>query len=96
MFLLYVLKKADHVETILVGYPVIIVAAGLWFRERLVIVSTTSCIVSYSVLLALRHEPIELIHYPVIFMTALAVIGAVVAFQVQRVRTLSRYFEQKP
>lgn len=96
MFLLYVLKRADQVETILVGYPVIIAASGLWFRERLVLVSTVSCIVSYGALLALRHEPIELIHYPVIFMTALAVIGGVVAFQVQRVRTLSRYFEQKP
>jgi hypothetical protein len=94
MFLLYVLKQADEIETILVGYPVIIAASGLWFRERLVLVSTVSCIVSYGALLALRREPISLVHYPVIFMTALAVIGGVVAFQVQRVRTLSRYFEQ--
>ena len=94
MFLLYVLKQADEIETILVGYPVIIAASGLWFRERLVLVSTASCIVSYGALLALRHEPISLVHYPVIFVTALAVIGGVVAFQVQRVRTLSRYFEQ--
>jgi serine/threonine-protein kinase len=94
MFLLYVLMQAEQIETILVGYPVIIVASGLWFRERLVTVSTISCIVSYGVLLAVRREPIELVHYPVIFMTALAVIGAVVAFQVQRMRMLSRYFEQ--
>ncbi|MBI3865381.1 MAG: hypothetical protein HY290_26195, partial [Planctomycetia bacterium] len=63
-------------------------------RERLVLVSTASCLASYGVLLILRHEKIDLVHYPVIFMTALAVIGAVVAFQVHRVRTLSRYFEQ--
>jgi serine/threonine-protein kinase len=94
LFLLYVLKQADEIETILVGYPVIIAASGLWFRERLVLVSTASCIASYGALLAIRREAISLVHYPVIFMTALAVIGGVVAFQVQRVRTLSRYFEQ--
>jgi hypothetical protein len=73
---------------------VLIAASGLWFRERLVLVSTASCIVSYLGLLALRREPIELVHYPIIFVAALAVMGGVIAFQVQRVRTLSRYFEQ--
>ncbi|MBS0266817.1 MAG: serine/threonine protein kinase [Planctomycetes bacterium] len=94
LFLLYVLKNAENIETILVGYPVIIATSGLWFRERLVMVSTLSCVVSYLTLLALRREPIALIHYPVIFVAALLSIGAVISFQVQRLRTLSRYFDQ--
>ena len=93
-FLLYILMQAERMETLLIGYPVIIVTSGLWFRERLVYVSTASCLASYGVLLLIRRETIELVHYPIIFAWGLTLIGAVIAYQVQRVRTLNRYFEQ--
>jgi len=44
--------------------------------------------------LAILHEPTNQPHYPLIFVMALIVIGAIVGFQVHRVQTLSRYFEQ--
>lgn len=94
LLLMVVLVLADDIGPILVGYPVLVAASGLWLSGRLVLVSTAGCILSYAVLLALRHEPTNQPHYPLIFITALAVIGAIVAFGVHRVRTLSRYFEQ--
>lgn len=94
LLLLFVLSHAEDVGPILVGYPVIVAAAGLWFSVRLVATSTTACVLSYIALLAIRHEPTNQAHYPLIFVTALVVIGAIVGFQVHRVQTLSRYFDQ--
>ena len=94
VLLLIVLLRAEDIGPILVGYPVLVAASGLWFSVRLVAISTIGCIVSYVVLLAIRHDPTEQPHYPLIFIVAIAVIGLIVAYQVYRVRTLSRYFEQ--
>jgi serine/threonine-protein kinase len=94
VLLMVVLLLADDIGPILVGYPVLVTASGLWLSGRLVLVSTVGCILSYAVLLVMRHEPTNQPHYPFIFVTALAVIGAIVAYGVHRVRTLSRYFEQ--
>lgn len=94
IFLTYVLRHADEIGPILVGYPVLITASGLWFSVRNVLVSTVGCIVCYVLLLLMRHDPTGEPHYPFIFITALIVMGSAVAFQVYRVRTLSRYFEQ--
>lgn len=94
VLLMIVLALADDVGPILVGYPVLVTASGLWLSGRLVLVSTVGCSVSYGALLLLRHEPTNQPHYPFIFVTALIVIGSIVAFGVHRLRTLSRYFEQ--
>jgi eukaryotic-like serine/threonine-protein kinase len=84
----------DDIGPLMIGYPLILTASGLWFRVRLVVVSTVAAIVCFTTLLYLRHDPTTQPHYPVIFATALTVIGWIVGFQVHRVRTLSRYFEQ--
>ena len=94
LLLMVVLILADDIGPILVGYPVLVTASGLWLSVRLVLVSTVGCIVSYAALLLIRHDPTNQLHYPLIFVAALAVIGSIVAFGVHRVRTLSRYFEQ--
>ena len=119
LILTYVLYNAEEIGRpeeigpILVGYPVLITASGLWFSVRNVIVSTIGCIVCYVTLLfllflkeesarRLQEESMRLLqeerigqpHYPFIFVTALIVMGSAVAYQVYRVRTLSRYFEQ--
>ena len=81
--------------TVVVDILALMVAAsGLWFSVRLVAVSTVCAVISFSVLLVLRHESSSQPHYPVIFAAALVVIGGIVAYQVHRVRSLSRYFEQ--
>jgi serine/threonine-protein kinase len=93
--LMVVLSLAeDDIGPLTTGYPLILTASGLWFSVRLVAVSAVASVVSFVLLLYLRHEPTGQPHYPVIFTAALAVIGGIVAFQVHRVRALSRYFEQ--
>lgn len=95
ILLMVVLTLAeDDIGTLMVGYPLILTASGLWFSLRLVAVSTVAGVLSFALLLLLRNEPTNQPHYPVIFATALVVIGFIVGFQVHRVRSLTRYFEQ--
>jgi serine/threonine-protein kinase len=86
---------------ILVGYPLLIVASGLFFRVRLVWFMTLSCVVGYAVLLGVRRQQFADAlpgeppwQYPIIFAASLAVMGTVVAYQVFRVRVLSRYYRR--
>ena len=74
---------------LLVGYPLLIVAAGLFFRVRLVVFMTVACVVSYAVLVAIGREPIIQTQYTLIYAAALGVIGFVVGYQVYRVRMLT-------
>jgi len=50
---------------------------------------------SYAGLLVLRPGAFGPAHYRLIFAAILAVIGLIVAYQVHRLRTLSRYFERQ-
>ena len=86
---------------ILVGYPLLITASGLFFRVRLVWFMTLACVVGYAVLLGLRRQwfgGMEVTdppwQYPIIFAVGMAVLGTVVAYQVYRVRVLSRYYRR--
>ena len=79
---------------LVIGYPLLVAAAGLFFRVRLVWFVTISCLVSYSVLLLLHPEEARPPHYPVIFAAVLAVLGFIVAYQVYRVRVLSRFYNR--
>ena len=85
---------------LLVGYPLLVAASGLFFRVRLVWFMTFACLVAYASLLALRrwwHGDVSTDanwHFPVSFAVVLAVIGFVVAYQVYRVRVLSRYYRR--
>lgn len=81
---------------LLIGYPLIVVASGLLFRVRLVLFMTSVCLLSYAVLFYVRGEQEGPWHYPLIFAAALAVLGFMVAYQVHRVRALSRYYEHRP
>jgi serine/threonine-protein kinase len=78
-----------------VSYPLVLVAAGLWFSVRLVAVTTLVELASYAGLLVLRPGAFGPAHYRLIFAAILAVIGLIVAYQVHRLRTLSRYFERQ-
>ena len=87
-------------SSLVVGYPLIIVASGLWFRVRFVWFITLLSLLSYGVLVidfyCWRPELHEGMYAGfdrhVIFALALLVIGAVVAYLVQRVRTLSNFY----
>lgn len=95
------LKFLDAIQsTLLVGYPLLIAASGLWSRARLVWFTTILAEIGY-LLLFLDHwrQPSwasSRAQYPNIFMAALAVTGFVVARQVKRMWALSHYYEQRP
>jgi eukaryotic-like serine/threonine-protein kinase len=80
---------------ILVGYPLLIVAAGLFFRVRLVTFMTVACVLSYAILVLCGREPIIRPQYNVIYEAALGVIGFMVGYQAYRIRLLTRYFEKE-
>ncbi len=88
-------------SSLVVGYPLIIVASGLWFRVRFVWFITFLSLLSYGVLLMdfyyWRSEDFRsamnfTVDRHAIFAVALLIIGAVVAYLVQRVRTLSTFY----
>ena len=86
---------------VVVGYPVLIAGSGLWARERLVWFMTAVTTISYIALGWVRNDgwrvadPQSFWHYPIIFGISLIATGVIVAFQVRRLRMLSRYFERR-
>ncbi len=102
--LLGVLLVADGVVSpLIVGYPLLIVGSGLWFRVRFVWYMTALSLISYGVLVAdFYYRRPELgqtfeVHFDrhAIFAIALVVIAGAVAYLVERVRALSSYYGQK-
>jgi serine/threonine-protein kinase len=81
--------------TLLIGYPLLIAAAGLFFRVRLVWFMTGVTLASYGTLAVLRPEMHGPPQYPLIYAAVLVVLGIIVTYQVHRVRALSRYYEAR-
>jgi serine/threonine-protein kinase len=94
-----VLMILDGFESnLVVGYPLLIAASGLWFRVPLVWFTTALAAASYSGLyLAARfvHRSEMPRQYPNIYLAALVVTGFVVARQVKRILALSTYYENR-
>lgn len=99
-----VMRLADGAASpLIVGYPMLIVGAGLWFRVRLVWFVTLLSLLSYLALVTefyLQPTPPQqafdrAYDRPVFFVITLLALGAVVAYQIARVRALSRYYEQR-
>ncbi len=92
--------------TLLVGYPLLIAASGLWWRVPLVWITTVMATVAFSGLyfdaalwwqdgqISWRPSP-ELVH-PNIFIAGLVLTGFVVVRQIKRIMALSRYYEHRP
>lgn len=96
--LLY-LDDALH-SPIVIGYPLLIAASGLWFRISLVWFNTVLAELSYAMLWVENyfnniHQP-HGAHKHLIFLIGMAVLGDIVAYQVNRVRALSRFYENRP
>ena len=62
---------------------------------RLVAFMTLVCLFSYLALILLRTDTVTPVHYTVIFCGVMMALGCVVAYQVYRLRVLSRYFENR-
>jgi len=82
------------IAPLFIAYPLLIVTSGLFFQTRLVHFTTALCLIAWIVLLLLRPGESGWLHYDILWGVVLVVIGRLVAFQVHRVRTLSRYYER--
>ncbi len=80
---------------LVVCYPLLIVAAGLWFRVGVVWFTTITAALAYGLLVLTQEAREFLPHHHVIFLVALGVLGFMVAYQVKRVRVLSQYYEHR-
>ncbi len=88
---------------ILIGYPLLIAASGLWFRVPLVWFMTALSMLAYFVLMIDLHfhpgryaesGPIHTGRH-LLYLLALAILGGITAYQVSRVLALSRYYERR-
>lgn len=86
----------DDDGTLVIVYALLIVASGLWFQEQLVWCSTAIVELALGVLLLCRPALCVPWHYPVLVAVSLIAVGAATAFQVHRVRALSRFYERRP
>ncbi|MBI5683707.1 MAG: serine/threonine protein kinase [Verrucomicrobia bacterium] len=97
LLLTAVIKLDDaFLSPLVVGYPVLVVASGLWFRVPLVAFTTVLSVLVYSVLVFdnyCRGNGQGQWNWHAIFGVAVAIIGFIVAYQVRRVRALSRFYE---
>jgi len=84
---------------LVLGYPLIIAASGLWFRVRFVWLMTVLSLLSYGVLMVdfyfwrpALHEGIDTgIDRHMAFVVSLVVLGSIVGYLVHRVRVLSAF-----
>ena len=97
---------ANVETTLLVGYPLLIAASGLWWRMNLVWITTALAMCAYVWLYVdaafgwrngkISWTPSPDLQHPNIFLAALLVTGYVVARQVRRILLLSQYYEHRP
>ena len=81
------------------GYFLLVSASGLWFRERMVWLTTFLSVAGYAALAISQGYPDQGYDSPYrhfVFASALAASGFVVSYQVRRVRALSSYYDERP
>ncbi|MFZ5830529.1 MAG: serine/threonine-protein kinase [Planctomycetota bacterium] len=106
MMLSIMLVASGAASPLVVAYFLLIVGAAFWFQARFVWFMTTMAILSYCVLVwdfyfSARAPQLQEVISPgvdrhVIFIVALAVCGACVAYLTHRVRVLSRFCGREP
>jgi eukaryotic-like serine/threonine-protein kinase len=93
-----ILKILDALESsLVVGFALLIAASGLWSSVRLVWFTTGLSMICYAIIAIDSNNLHPWVHkqYPNAFLAALVVTGFVVARQVRRMGSLSRYYEQR-
>ena len=83
---------APPAGALLIVYPLLIAASGLFIQESLVLFMTSISLISYALFLYMRPIEASPWHYPMIFSAIIIVIGVVISHQVNRIRMLSRHF----
>jgi serine/threonine-protein kinase len=100
LLLVVLLVGNGAASALVVGYPLLIVGSGLWFRVRFVWYMTGLSLLSYGALVFdyyTRRPDLHVVMQPqadrhVIFAVALVVLGAMVSYLVERLRSLSRFY----
>jgi eukaryotic-like serine/threonine-protein kinase len=101
LLLTMVLLIGDGVMSpILIGYPLLIIIAGLWFRVGFVWFVTGLSLLSYGLLTVVFYcgaPPPQFSSYSrhIVFAVGLAILGGIVAYLCHRVQTLTRLYGQK-
>ncbi len=80
---------------ILIGFPMIVVGGGMFFRATMVILVTIASMLSYLVLLILESYMLDSLFQHAIFLVLLACMGICSLHQVRRFRMLSNYIETR-
>ena len=88
-----------YYSSLALTYGIFIVGSGLWFRAKIVWVATFLACLGYVVLVLVgvyRQGFGVSPQHDVMVLAGLAIMGWLVAAQVERVRVLSRYYENRP
>jgi serine/threonine protein kinase len=80
---------------LLSGYLLLVAAAGLFFRTRLVVFTTLVAMLASLLLFGLRPEVAQPLHYALVYEAALAITGFVVGYQVWRFRIVREYYDDR-
>jgi serine/threonine-protein kinase len=77
-------------------YPTLIAASGFWLRVSLVATTTVLSLLGYLALLLHAHAGSMPFHWHVLAFVAIIVTGLTVAYLVNRVSALTRFYERRP
>jgi serine/threonine-protein kinase len=77
------------------GYLLLVCASGLFFRTRLVAVTTIMSAVASLLLFLLRPDLSEPWHYALLFEAVLGITGLAVGYQVWRMEILREYYDER-
>jgi serine/threonine-protein kinase len=78
---------------LLIGYPVLVAASGMFVRVRLVVFTMIAAVVGFLTLVFVCPPEELKPHFAVFYGLGVIVIGSLVSAQVRRIRALSRYYE---
>lgn len=90
------LYHADSPRTLLlIGYPMMIAASGLFYRARFVVFVTGLCLAGFLFLCMSVLDPSTIrLDFVAIYMMGLVVLGLCLVSMIRRIRGLSEYFEE--
>lgn len=88
LFTVAVANARGPFESLIVGYALLIVASSMWYKPRLVAVTTAATVISYCILLTFRGSEETPAHYPYLVTGVLVVTGGIVISLVRRIRQL--------
>ena len=91
---LIVVLQPPPIGPLLIVYPLLIAASGLFFQVRLVVAMTAASAFGVWRPVVAATRGMRRAHICVVFAASLLIIGGIVAAQVRRMRRLSEYYEQ--